>query len=85
MEEKINEDFENEKIEVINERSIKDGNKRDGGNEEEKYEGEGEKKLRIRIVEEDLKGMSRVKRKREINDILKEEMERGVKEMEMEN
>ncbi|WP_285668333.1 BolA family protein [Brucella suis] len=78
MEAKLTAAFAPEKLEVINESRLHAGHHRDGGHEDDTYDGAGETHFRIRIVAEAFTGMSRVQRHRAINDRLKEELESGV-------
>ncbi len=78
MEEKLTAAFAPERLEVINESRLHAGHHRDGGHEDDTYDGTGETHFRIRIVAAAFAGMSRVQRHRVINDLLKEEIDGGV-------
>ncbi|MCB1428006.1 MAG: BolA family transcriptional regulator [Nitratireductor sp.] len=68
---KLQKAFEPERLEVINESHLHAGH-------QEKFDGSGETHLRIRIVAEAFRGMSRLQRHRAINALADAEMAEGL-------
>ncbi len=71
IEQKITAELAPEQLEVINESHLHSGH-------QPGFDGKGESHLRVRIVASAFSGMNRVMRHRKINDLLKEEMNRGL-------
>ncbi len=71
IEEKITAALAPEHLEVINESHLHAGH-------QPGFDGTGESHLRVRIVASAFNGMNRVMRHRKINELLREEMERGL-------
>lgn len=71
IEEKINLALSPEHLEVINESHLHAGH-------QPGFDGKGESHLRIRIVASSFDGMNRIMRHRRINELLKDELERGL-------
>ncbi len=71
IEEKIVAALAPEHLEVINESHLHAGH-------QPGFDGKGESHLRIRIVASAFSGMNRVMRHRKINELLKDELERGL-------
>ncbi|MCB1451632.1 MAG: BolA family protein [Nitratireductor sp.] len=69
--EKLHNAFAPERLEVINESHLHAGH-------QEKFDGSGETHLRIRIVAEAFRGMSRLQRHRAINALADAEMAAGL-------
>ncbi len=71
IEQKITAELAPEQLEVVNESHLHAGH-------QPGFDGKGESHLRIRIVASAFSGMNRVMRHRKINDLLKEELDRGL-------
>ncbi len=71
IEKKINDALTPEHLEVINESHLHAGH-------QPGFDGTGESHLRIRIVASAFNGVNRVMRHRKINELLRDEMERGL-------
>ncbi|MEZ5871159.1 MAG: BolA family protein [Nitratireductor sp.] len=68
---KLQDAFNPERLEVINESHLHAGH-------QEKFDGSGETHLRIRIVAEAFRGMSRLQRHRSINALAETEIAAGL-------
>ena len=71
IEKKISDALAPEHLEVINESHLHAGH-------QPGFDGKGESHLRIRIVASAFNGISRVMRHRKINELLQDELERGL-------
>jgi len=71
IEKKIHDALAPEHLEVINESHLHAGH-------QPGFDGKGESHLRIRIVASAFNGVNRVMRHRKINELLKDELERGL-------
>ena len=71
IEEKISAALAPERLEVINESHLHAGH-------QPGFDGTGESHMRIRIVASAFDGMNRVMRHRKINELLKDEIDRGL-------
>lgn len=71
IEKKISDALAPEHLEVINESHLHAGH-------QPGFDGKGESHLRIRIVASAFNGVNRVMRHRKINELLKDELERGL-------
>ncbi len=71
LEKKLETAFSPQKLEILNESHLHAGH-------QPGFDGSGESHIRIRIVTDKFKGISRVNRHREINALLVDEIERGL-------
>lgn len=78
IEQKLNQAFSPEFLEVRNESHLHAGHHHEENGHRETYDGTGETHFRVIIITEKFTGLSRIARHRAINDLLTNELNNGV-------
>lgn len=78
IEAKLTQAFAPERLQVVDESHLHAGHSHDDDGHHAVFDGAGETHFRIRIVSQHFAGMSRIARHRAVNDVLAEEMQRGL-------
>jgi BolA protein len=78
MEQKIQQAFSPERLDIVNESHLHAGHHHSGSGHHETFDGVGETHFRVRIVSAVFSGMSRIDRHRAINALLADEIKDGV-------
>jgi len=78
IENKLTEAFSPERLDVVNESHLHAGHHHTERGHEEIFDGTGETHFRVRIVAAAFSGLSRIERHRAVNQVLSEELKRGV-------
>lgn len=78
IEDKLQQAFSPERIEVINESHLHAGHNHAGSDHHSAFDGSGETHFRVRVVSPSFAGMSRIERHRAVNTLLADELEAGV-------